>query len=361
MSKNKGTDKIKIGIIIPCFNNQDTIKRCLNSLEKIKKNRNFFFNCICIDDFSKDNTREILYEYKNKKIIDKLILNKTNKGISASRNIGIEIACNTDWIMFLDADDELIGEFEITKGVLNTKFSQIIFSHISVKKKQEVIKHHFRNNISLDKIKIINYLFKYFSRPNNYSLFNSCWGRLFNTKIIFKNNRSIFNERMSTSEDVDFSLRTLLKNPRCYYIKDIIYKHYESISFRPKLSASIAREKKDLDLFGFIWAVRTAKLIILKYSRKKVRNLNKSIHHCLSAYFIIYFIRSTLRIYSISTFYKTYKKISNISNHKYFRNCFECYDPKKAKGNKLIFFLLRYKMTLLAYLFSYYIAIKRYK
>ena len=27
------------------------------------------------------------------------------------------------------------------------------------------------------------------------------------------------------------------------------------ISFRPKLSASIAREKKDLDLFGFIWAV----------------------------------------------------------------------------------------------------------
>lgn len=359
---SKDINKNIIGIIIPSFNNQSTIKRCLDSVEKVKKNKNYIFYCVCIDDFSKDNTKEILIEYNKKKVVDKIICNKNNKGISASRNIGIRICEKTDWIMFLDADDELFDEFNIKNSILNPKYSQIIFSHISIKKNQETIKHHFKNNVSLSKPMIIDYLFKYFSIPNKFSLFNSCWGRLFNSKLILSDKVSYFNEKMNTSEDVDFTLKNLLKNPRCFYIRSVIYKHYESIYFRPKFSASIARKKSDLDLFGFIWAVRTAKMIILKYSKKiQIISLNQKIYHCLSAYFIIYFIRSTLRIYSINTLFKTFKTIRNVSNHKYFRKCFKYYSPKKAQGNKLIFLLIKYKMIPFAYLYAFYIAFKRYK
>ena len=77
----KDINKNIIGIIIPSFNNQGTIKRCLDSVERVKKNKNFIFYCVCIDDFSNDKTREILIEYNKKKVVDKIICNKSNKGV----------------------------------------------------------------------------------------------------------------------------------------------------------------------------------------------------------------------------------------------------------------------------------------
>ena len=84
---------------------------------------------------------------------------------------------------------------------------------------------------------IIDYLFKYFSMPNKFSLFNSCWGRLFNTKIILSDKVSFFNEKMNTSEDVDFTLKTLLKNPFQISIKNTL-KSPSRESFKESLEES---------------------------------------------------------------------------------------------------------------------------
>ena len=48
---------MKISIVIPCFNEKDTIETII---EKIKKQTEFMKEIIIIDDFSTDGTRDIL-------------------------------------------------------------------------------------------------------------------------------------------------------------------------------------------------------------------------------------------------------------------------------------------------------------
>ena len=67
---------MKLSIIIPCFNEEATIKEILN---KIKKQNEFQKEVIVIDDFSTDRTRWIL-ENELKDEIDQLILNTNNYG-----------------------------------------------------------------------------------------------------------------------------------------------------------------------------------------------------------------------------------------------------------------------------------------
>ena len=92
---------MKISIIIPCFNEKNTI---LKIIEKVKRENNYQKEIIVIDDFSTDGTREILQE-KIKNNIDKLILNEKNFGKGYSVRQGIKVASG-DIILIQDADLE---------------------------------------------------------------------------------------------------------------------------------------------------------------------------------------------------------------------------------------------------------------
>lgn len=96
MSENKP----KISIIIPAYNAEKTLRRCIDSvLTQSYKN----FEVIIVNDGSKDSTGNICDEYRN---IDNRIsvIHQENKGVSTARNVGINNSTGT-WITFLDADD----------------------------------------------------------------------------------------------------------------------------------------------------------------------------------------------------------------------------------------------------------------
>jgi len=92
---------MKISIVIPCFNEKNTI---LKIIEKVKRENNYQKEIIVIDDFSTDGTREILQE-KIRNNIDKLILNEKNFGKGYSVRQGIKVASG-DIILIQDADLE---------------------------------------------------------------------------------------------------------------------------------------------------------------------------------------------------------------------------------------------------------------
>lgn len=91
---------MKLSIIIPTYNNEETIKRCLDSIPKKKD-----MEIIVINDASTDNTSKILKQYKDIIVLN----NKKNKGVSYSRNKGIDEA-QGDYILFIDADDYIYSE-----------------------------------------------------------------------------------------------------------------------------------------------------------------------------------------------------------------------------------------------------------
>ena len=92
---------MKVSIIIPCYNEQSTIKEIIN---KIKSQSNIEKEIIVVDDYSNDKTREIL-EKDLKNSINKIILNEKNYGKGYSIKKGIESASG-DCIIIQDADLE---------------------------------------------------------------------------------------------------------------------------------------------------------------------------------------------------------------------------------------------------------------
>ena len=96
---------MKLGIIIPTYNSENTLVRCLESLQIQDLDNKIDLKVVVIDDGSTDNTKKILSKYQKKNIISKTIYLKSNKGISVVRNIGILECKDSEYISFLDSDD----------------------------------------------------------------------------------------------------------------------------------------------------------------------------------------------------------------------------------------------------------------
>jgi glycosyltransferase involved in cell wall biosynthesis len=97
---------MKVSIIIPAFNAESFIGRCLDSVYCNAPSEGLF-EVIIINDGSVDNTVTVIKEYASHHS-NLTLIDKKNEGVSVARNIGIDTA-QGEFVMFVDADDELIG------------------------------------------------------------------------------------------------------------------------------------------------------------------------------------------------------------------------------------------------------------
>src|SRR5690554_4952029 len=94
-----------ISIVIPAYNYADKLPRAVNSVLKQLTERH---ELIVIDDGSTDNTQEVLAELQKENSGFRVVY-KENGGSASVRNRGISEA-HADYLIFLDADDELTEE-----------------------------------------------------------------------------------------------------------------------------------------------------------------------------------------------------------------------------------------------------------
>lgn len=100
---------MNISIIIPIYNVEKYIKRCLDSIAG-QESESISIECILIDDCTPDHSMDIVHNFiisYQGKIQFKIIKHEKNCGLSCARNSGLEVASG-DYIIFVDSDDYLI-------------------------------------------------------------------------------------------------------------------------------------------------------------------------------------------------------------------------------------------------------------
>ncbi|PKA17226.1 MULTISPECIES: glycosyltransferase family 2 protein [Leptospira] len=99
---------MKLSIVIPCYNEKQTIKNILETVKKVPyKDKEI----ILVDDFSTDGTRELLQTAPFKKLVDQLVFHEKNQGKGAALRTGFK-AAKGDIVIVQDADLEY-DPFEI--------------------------------------------------------------------------------------------------------------------------------------------------------------------------------------------------------------------------------------------------------
>ena len=133
---------MKITYIVPCFNESKSIKKVYNHIKIANKNAEILdYELILINDYSSDDTLEVLkYLQKNDKKI-KIINNIKNLGLGRSIKVGIEQA-SKDFLMYLPGDD-CHSSSEIIKLLRVKEYYDILLSFYSNKNQRSLFRRIF--------------------------------------------------------------------------------------------------------------------------------------------------------------------------------------------------------------------------
>jgi len=194
-------EKIFISIIVPVYNVEQYLPACLNSLVQLKF---FAWEAILIDDGSIDNSGRICDEYAKRNHKFKVVHQK-NKGVSAARNVGIDIA-HGDWLWFVDSDDIINPNFVIDNLEVMKNADYVLFDFHTFKCTDvfEKITSHYL--LSTEKFDKNSFLLHY--RCNHHQ-------RIFYRRNLLKSDVSDTILRFSTGirvgEDLEFQYKYLTR------------------------------------------------------------------------------------------------------------------------------------------------------
>lgn len=127
-----------LSIIIPAYNEEKRIKKTLESILTYIQKKKYDFEIIIVNDGSTDKTRDVVLEFKNKKI--NIIDNHENKGKGFSVKQGF-LTATKEWILFTDAD--LSTPIEELETFLRYKEYDIIIGSRNLPDSLIVIKQPF--------------------------------------------------------------------------------------------------------------------------------------------------------------------------------------------------------------------------
>ncbi|AWX14693.1 hypothetical protein CEP48_00115 [Mergibacter septicus] len=208
---------MKISVIIPVYNTEKYLSKCLDSI--INQNFNDI-ELIIVNDNSPDNSLEIIKNYmmKENRII---LINKTkNEGLSAARNSGIEMA-KGEYLLHIDSDDYIVNNNYIShmyKLARDNNADIVISDYYQQDYNQKMIYRKngkYPENKKLNNIDVINDLFQGNSAP-------SVWGKLIKRSLYINNNITHIKE-ICLGEDLVvmpklmYYSHTILKTNQSFY------------------------------------------------------------------------------------------------------------------------------------------------
>lgn len=205
----------KLSIIVPAYNAETHIERCLNSI--LDQDFHIDFEIIVVNDGSTDNTAEILARYDKQYPGYFRIISKENGGLPSARNAGMDVALG-DWIWFCDADDYIKKNSlsYVIDNFVNSNIDICTFSSISL---DPIALKSFKDNE--DQIEAVCYYDG--SSLSGYKMksYFFVWNRIFRLKSI----QDIRFRNVTMVEDVFFNLEVFRKDLRLRCTNADVYRY----------------------------------------------------------------------------------------------------------------------------------------
>lgn len=203
-----------ISVIMPVYNVEKCIEECFESI--VQQLSNADMEIICVDDGSTDASGAICDRYAKENPKIKVIHHQTNRGVSAARNTGLDVAAGR-YIAWIDPDDYVAGDW----------YKQISAALAA----DESIDILFFDNVRFGRNGKIAYKYGEHSRivPQNEFVYEVSCERKINsqlTQLVLR--RPLFDGvrfpgTVSYGEDYAVVTKILIKAERIYYLAWILY------------------------------------------------------------------------------------------------------------------------------------------
>lgn len=229
----------KVSIIIPVYNCEKYIRKCLDSVIK----QDFKdYEVLVINDGSTDTTESIVNEYIQKCNNVRQYINE-NHGVSFSRNYGIQHS-DSEYLVFVDADDILKENYLNTLvSNINNDVDLVCASYEMFNKRNKSTEIRFFHDAFYTKNNMGIFLEEVFYT----GLINPVWNKIFRNSII-KENRILFREDLSIGEDLCFVIEYLSSCKKGINVKsDIVYKYNKPDFFAGKKYGDDYKERNLLN------------------------------------------------------------------------------------------------------------------
>ena len=129
---------IKISVIVPVYNQEKFLGRCIRSLLSQQYNKNNY-EIIIVNDGSTDNTSKVINKYANQL---EILNNEDNLGLPQSLNIGINHASGS-FIIRVDSDDYVNNKFLVYLSdflIENPEYDAVASDYLLVNDTEAVLK-----------------------------------------------------------------------------------------------------------------------------------------------------------------------------------------------------------------------------
>ena len=207
LSPNKTPEaECDLQIVIPCYNVEKYIEKCIASI--LSQKTNFSYHAIFIDDGSTDSTGAILDQYQNEKRFT--IFHLKNGGSSAARNAGISILCGK-YLMFIDGDDFLFPNAieNLMRPAINNDYDIVEGGYSCIYEGRDAFGFSYKKNHRINAEKLQGY-------P---------WGKVYK-RSLWKDFKFPLGLR---HQDTICSFLIYPLSKRAYAIKDVVYGYIQNL------------------------------------------------------------------------------------------------------------------------------------
>lgn len=249
-----------LSIIIPIYNSETTLSRCLDSVLRIQS---ILIEVILVNDGSTDNSEKICTKYIN---VDSRIkiFKEDNSGSATARNLGLSNATG-NYITFVDSDDYIDDDSLVSfYNYASNNNLEIVYCDFFGGPNNSITTRNYQNHGSSAESCVKAMMV---SGMQGYT-----WNKIYKRAFI-EENKLAFIDGADLWEDLGFNIRLFSIAKKIAYAENVCYYHYDCDGNASSLVHNIITESSAKDLLRIKGMISNMDCAIQFLSEKRITNI----------------------------------------------------------------------------------------